>query len=368
MANINIKGYREMAMKGEELLNAQAHIWNHIFNFINSMALKCAVQLRIPDAISHHGQPMTLPQLVSSLQVDPQKSQHIHRLMRILAYAGFFLIHEPSKEGDDQEVAYSLTNSSLLLLEHNPLTLSPFLLSMLDPVLVDPWQFISTWLRSDRDRTPFETAHGKQFWEHMGGKPKDGMVFNAAMASDARLVTSVLLGKYKSVFEGVELLVDVGGGTGTVGQAIAEAFPQMQCVVFDLPQVVADLKGSHNLMFVEGDMFQQIPPAGAILLKWILHDWSDEECVKILKRCKEAITSNGKKGKVMIIDLVVRDEDIKNDMLTETQLFWDVLMMVTVGGRERNEKEWAELFYKAGFGGYNIFPILGLRSLIEIYP
>lgn len=256
-----------MAMKGEELLNAQAHIWNHIFNFINSMALKCAVQLRIPDAISHHGQPMTLPQLVSSLQVDPQKSQHIHRLMRILAYAGFFLIHEPSKEGDDQEVAYSLTNSSLLLLEHNPLTLSPFLLSMLDPVLVDPWQFISTWLRSDRDRTPFETAHGKQFWEHMGGKPKDGMVFNAAMASDARLVTSVLLGKYKSVFEGVELLVDVGGGTGTVGQAIAEAFPQMQCVVFDLPQVVADLKGSHNLMFVEGDMFQQIPPAGAILLK-----------------------------------------------------------------------------------------------------
>lgn len=76
-----------------------------------------------------------------------------------------------------------------------------------------------------------------------------------------------MLGKYKSVFEGVELLVDVGGGTGTIARAIAEAFPQMQCVVLDLPQVVAGLEGNHNLTFFQGDMFQTIPHADALLLK-----------------------------------------------------------------------------------------------------
>lgn len=255
----------KIAIEGEELLEAQAHIWNHIFSFINSMALNCAVQLHIPDAISHHGPPMPLSQLISALQISPQKSQHIHRLMRILAHSGFFRIHE--NVGEHQEVAYSLTNSSLLLLEDNPLTFSPFLLSMLDRFLMKPWQFLSAWLRSDGDRTPFQTAHGKQFWEYMESESSDREAFNVALASDARLVVSVLLGKYKSVFEGVELLVDVGGGTGTIARAIAEAFPQMQCVVLDLPQVVAGLEGNHNLTFFQGDMFQTIPHADALLLK-----------------------------------------------------------------------------------------------------
>uniref|UniRef100_A0A9I9DIP4 O-methyltransferase C-terminal domain-containing protein n=2 Tax=Cucumis melo TaxID=3656 RepID=A0A9I9DIP4_CUCME len=238
---------------------------------------------------------------------------------------------------------------------------------MLQPALTDPFQFLSIWFQTD-DQTPFETAHGMPFWEYMGNKAKDGEVFNEGMASDARLVISVLLGKYKSVFEGVESLVDVGGGTGTMAKAISQAFPQMECTVFDLPQVVAHLKEDQpNFKYVEGDMFKLIPPADTILLKWILHDWSDEECVKILKNCKEAITSNGKKGKVMVIDLVLFNTKNDQDSI-ESQLFFDMLMMVEVGGKEREEKEWAKLVKEAGFSAYKIFPILGLRSLIEIYP
>ncbi|CBI21923.3 unnamed protein product, partial [Vitis vinifera] len=70
-------------------------------------------------------------------------------------------------------------------------------------------------------------------------------------------------------------------------------------------------------------MFEAIPPADAILLKWILHDWNHDECVKILKRCRDAIPSKEKGGK---------------------------------------------LFFDAGFSGYKITPMLGLRSLIEVYP
>ncbi|TYK21633.1 trans-resveratrol di-O-methyltransferase-like [Cucumis melo var. makuwa] len=350
-------GGKKLAMGGDELLEAQSHIWNHIFNFINSMSLKCAIQLGIPDAIHSHGpNPMPLSLLVSSLQLHPNKTQFIYRLMRLLTHSGFFVL---------QEEGYLLTNSSRLLLKDNPCAVSPFLLSMLQPALTDPFQFLSIWLQTD-DRTPFETAHGMPFWEYMGNKAKDGEVFNEGMASDARLVMSVILEKHKSVFEGVESLVDVGGGTGTMAKAISQAFPQMECTVFDLPQVVAHLKEDQpNFKYVEGDMFKLIPPADVLLLKWILHDWSDEECVEILKNCKAAITSNGDRGKVMVIDIVLFGN--KKDPM-ETQLLFDMLMMTLAGGKEREEEKWAELIKEAGFRSYKIFPIMGVRSLIEIYP
>ncbi|KAF3444144.1 hypothetical protein FNV43_RR13834 [Rhamnella rubrinervis] len=115
----------------------------------------------------------------------------------------------------------------------------------------------------------------------------------------------------------------------------------MECTVLDLPHVVGDLKGRKNLKYVVGDMFEAVPSADAVLLKLILHDWKDEECVKILGRCKEAITSKGsKKGK----------------------------MMNLVAGRERSEKELAKILPDAGFRSYTVNPILGLRSLIKVYP
>ncbi|KAJ1412217.1 S-adenosyl-L-methionine-dependent methyltransferase [Sesbania bispinosa] len=78
------------------------------------------------------------------------------------------------------------------------------------------------------------------------------------MASDARLMTSVVMEKCKWVFNGLESLVDVGGGTGTMAKAIAKSFPKMECIVFDLPHVVAGLEGSENLKYVAGNMFNQI--------------------------------------------------------------------------------------------------------------
>lgn len=99
----------------------------------------------------------------------------------------------------------------------------------------------------------------------------------------------------------------------------------------------------------------------------ILHDWSDEHCVKILKRCKEAIPSKEKGGKVILVDMVV-DTTQADRKLAESQLCFDVMMMVHEGGKERNEQEWQKIFTDAGFNEYKITPVLGLRSVIELYP
>lgn len=249
--------------KASELLEAQAHVWNHIFSFINSWSLKCAIQLGIPDIVHSHGQPMTLSQLISSLpKIHQNKSCHVYRLMRILVHSGFFSLQ---KTGENEE-AYLLTDASKLLLKDNPLSVTPFLMAMLDPILTQPWNHLSAWFQND-DPTPFDTAHGLPFWEYGGQDSKLSNFFNDAMASDARLITTVVIDKCKEVFEGLESLVDVGGGTGTVAKSIAAAFPHMECTVFDLPHVVAGLQGANNLKYAGGDMFEAVPSADAILLK-----------------------------------------------------------------------------------------------------
>ncbi|KAK4398085.1 Trans-resveratrol di-O-methyltransferase [Sesamum angolense] len=161
-------------------------------------------------------------------------------------------------------------------------------------------------------------------------------------------------------------MVDVGGGTGTVAKAIADAFTGLNCVVLDLPHVVAGCEGTENLTFVAGDMFEYIPPADAVFMKWILHDWPDEKCLKILEKCKQAISNKDKEGKVIIVDMVV---DFKKEhKILETQLFFDMLMINLTSGRERTEKDWAKLFLATGFTSYKITPVFGLRSLIELFP
>ncbi|KAK2430488.1 hypothetical protein P8452_43879 [Trifolium repens] len=348
------------------LLKAQSHIWNHIFNFINSMSLKCVVDLGIPDIIHNHQKPMPLSKLISSLSIHPTKNHNIYRLMRIMTHSGFF--SQQNVTGNELEIEYMLTDASRLLLKDNPMSVRPFVQAMLDPVLTNPWHQLSTWLKND-DATTFETTHKMLLWDFASRDSNFSNLFNESMASDARLVINLLIENYRGAFIGLESLVDVGGGTGTTAKALAKSFPQLECTVFDLPHVVAGLQGSDNLKYVGGDMFKEIPPADAILMKWILHSWNDEECVKILKKCKESLKKKGKEGKLIIIEMVL-DIDQKGDITksTETQLFFDMLMMVVVTGKERNEKEWSNLIYSAGFSGYKITPILGLRSVIEIYP
>ncbi|KAI4296824.1 hypothetical protein L6164_036747 [Bauhinia variegata] len=116
-------------------------------------------------------------------------------------------------------------------------------------------------------------------------------------------------------------------------------------------------------------MFEYIPSADAVLLKCVLHNWSDEDCVKILKKCKEAISSGSNGGKVIVIDVVINEKNEKKDdhAVTELKLFYDISMMAILNGKERSEKEWDKLFFDAGFKSYKITPIFGFRSLIEAY-
>ncbi|XP_047945203.1 8-hydroxyquercetin 8-O-methyltransferase-like [Salvia hispanica] len=344
----------------QDLLDAQAHVWNHILSYINSMALRAAVELQIPDAIHKHGKPITISQLAEALCINTAKTNGLYRLMRILVHSNFFdkvIISEQ----EEREETYSLTRASRLLIRDEPLSLVPFALIHTDPLHIVPFHHMSEWFR-DECPSPFFTKNGMDLWTFAVEDEKLNQGFNEAMASDARFVGSILVRECKHVFEGLKTMVDVAGGTGEVAKAVAGAFPGLKCVVLDQPHVVSGLEGSENVRFVGGDMFEFIPPADAVFLKWILHDWGYEDCVKILRKCKEAIAEskfNGKK--VIIVDMVVDEEK-------QAHLFMDLLMMAMCPGKERSEKELGKLFAAAGFKNYKITPALGVRSIIEVFP
>ncbi|KAJ0797023.1 putative O-methyltransferase domain, plant methyltransferase dimerization [Helianthus annuus] len=357
--------FNQIQGEANELFEAQAHIYKHVLNYATSMSLGCALELGIPDIVHNHGKPITIQELVSKLNLHIDKTPHLHRLMRLLIHSNFFSI---TKLPDQDDEGYALTAASKLLLNNtceNQQNLLPFASLALDPVNMTPWQFLGKWFKGNKS-TVFETAHGIPFWEFANKNPRYNRLFNDAMASDSQMM-SLVVKDCGEIFEGVESLVDVGGGTGLIAKILLEAFPRMTCTVLDLPHVVVGLTETRNLKYVGGDMFSFIPSADAIFFKNVLHDWSDDKVLKILKRCREAIRFAGDKGKVIIIDIVV---DAKHDRheITETKMVFDVLMMVLVAGRERTKVECEKLFLEAGFSRYKITPNFGLRSLIEVFP
>ena len=100
-------------------------------------------------------------------------------------------------------------------------------------------------------------------------------------------------------------------------------------------------------------------------MQWVLHDWSDEECVKILEKCREAVPKET--GKVIIAELVIVEGE--EDKYTDARLALDMAIMVhTHKGKERTNEEWDLVIKGAGFSSYTVKDIGSIFSIIEAYP
>ncbi|KAL6838576.1 hypothetical protein ACP4OV_031632 [Aristida adscensionis] len=354
----------------QALLDAQLELWHNTFGHIKSMALKTALDLRIADAVHHHGGAATLTQIATTAALHPSKLPWLRRLMRVLTTAGVFtVVQHPSANGggggDGEPVVYALTPVSRLLVGSR--NLAPITAMILDPALVAPFFQLGAWFRHELpEPCIFTQTHGETLWALADRDAAFDALINDGMVSDSRFIMDIVVKECGDVFRGISSLVDVGGGLGAATQAIAKAFPEVKCSVLDLDHVVANAPIDTRVEYIAGDMFESVPPADAMFIKWVLHDWSDEECVKILKNCRKAIPPREEGGKVIIMDIVVGvgPTDLKNK---EVQVLFDLYMMI-VNGIERDEQEWKKIFLEAGFSDYKITPVLGFRSIIEVYP
>ncbi|KAI3892376.1 hypothetical protein MKW92_015295 [Papaver armeniacum] len=334
----------------------QAKIWKQIYGFAESLVLKCAVQLEIAETIHNHGTPISLSELASKLPIpQPVNLDRLNRVMRYLVDMKLF---------HNVEEKYSLAPPAKYLIRGTEHSMVPSILGIIDEDLFAPWHIIKDSLTGNCNI--FEKALGKTYADYMGGNAEMNQIYNEAMAFDSGLLTSALVSECKSAFsDGIKTLVDVGGGTGTAVTAISKAFPNIKCSLFDLPHVIADSPEIPTITKISGDMFKSIPSADAIFMKNVLHDWSDEECILILKGCKKAVSPG---GKIIIVEMVLDVDSVHP--YSKLRLTSDIDMMVNNGGKERTEEEWKKLIEASGFASYKITQLsagFAAQSVIEVY-
>ncbi|GJV14365.1 caffeic acid 3-O-methyltransferase [Tanacetum coccineum] len=149
-------------------------------------------------------------------------------------------------------------------------------------------------------------------------------------------------------FNGLTTLVDVGGGIGERLNIIISKHTSLKGINFDLPHVIKDIATYYGIEHVGGDMFMSVPKGDAIFVKWILRNWSDAQCLKLLKNCYKALPKNGK----VIVAEGIFPEAPDSTTMTQSVIRLDVLMLAHIlGGKERTEKEFEALASRAGFKG-----------------
>lgn len=264
------------ASASSELLQAHVELWNLSLSYLKSIALQCAVELGIPNAVHRHGGAASLSDLLATIPVPENRRPFLPRLLRFLAATGILTLDDAPDTGKG---TYSLTPLSRLLVDdihvNGCTSLAPFVLTRTTKYQIAAATHLPEWLKGEDGaatpvpaETPFMAAHGIDIWEALRRDPQFSEIFNAGLESSSRLVLEFVVTKCGEVFNGIRSLVDVGGGTGSAARAIARAFPYVKCSVLDLPNVISGIQPADDTVkYIAGDMLNSIPPADAVLLK-----------------------------------------------------------------------------------------------------
>lgn len=223
-------------------------------------------------------------------------------------------------------------------------------------------------LHSVRTGQPgFHKAYGMPMWRYLTEcDPAAGAQFNAAMTEASKAVNQPIA--QAADLSGVHTLVDVGGGQGGLLTALLASHPGIQRgILFDRPQVIDEIRAARGhasngrVQLVGGDFFSAVPAgADAYVMKWILHDWNDAACLRLLGACRRAMTPH---SRLLVVELVI--DPRRSDELAYAL---DLQMLVALAGKERTAEEFRALYDAAGFHLTRVIPTATMFSLVEGIP
>ena len=313
---------------------------------IAAQAIHTAVKFRIPDLLASN--PKSAPELAA------QCGAHAPTLERLLRALTSIEMFQRLPDG-----RYKNSPGTEILRRDHPQSLWAEGMFLAAPFMWNPIGGLAESVKTGE--AAFDRVSGQNFFAYLATHPEDAEAFNRVMTQDILWTTPALLKAYD--FSRFHRLVDVGGGHGLFLSHILAAVPKLQGVLFDQPQVVAGAKDSFKgevasrIEIASGSFFDTVPKgADAYSLRRIIHDWDDEEAVKILSNVHNAMNPG---ATLLIVEGLV-------DSVTRPVGLMD-LMMLVLGGRERTEAEFRSLFQSAGFSLSRIIPA-GVYSLIEGHP
>ncbi|HEU4650187.1 MAG TPA: methyltransferase [Croceibacterium sp.] len=197
-----------------------------------------------------------------------------------------------------------------------------------------------------QDRIPFEVQFGAPVFEYFGEHPEIAAQFATFMGFMTRRVTRFLFAHHR--FAPFGTVVDVGGSMGDLLLAILAEYPGTRGILFDLPEVVAMARArveaaplAGRVQLCAGSFFDRVPSADLYVLKQVLHDWDDGDCVRILGTIRAALRPG---GRLVVIDHILSDTPEPNEAQGT-----DIAMLVWANGRERKLAEFEALFAASGW-------------------
>jgi hypothetical protein len=296
----------------------EARLWNILRGALATRALALVADLRVADALA--AAPRSVEDIAQEVAADPDA---LRRILRALASDGVFAEQEPG--------IFRNTDVSDLLRRGSGWDEFAHL-------------FGGIWHRAagELDSTgepPFPRLHGTDFWSWLADNPSERAAFDRAMAQggDPRIERIASLD-----WRGDEVVVDVGGGNGSLLFELLRRQPGLRGVVLDLPETTRDEAAfGGRCTFVAGDFFESVPSGDAYVLSGILHDWDDERATAILSTIRDAASSNAR--------LVVLEAVVPPGNESHGSKWLDLLMLALSGGRERDELQWRTLLSEAGF-------------------
>lgn len=292
--------------------------------YLATQLLYVAARLGVADALA--GGPCGGDVLAKELGADPG---FLRRVLRGLAALGVL---------DERDGSFGLTEVGALLRDGTPTSLRGPVLTR-GAIYYRALDHLLDGVRSGQ--TPFDLAHGTSFFDYLAARPAEQAAFQTSMTNRSKHEAMAVVAAYD--FGRFRRLVDVGGGQGVLLSAILAATPGLTGVLFDQPAVVESAQPHlpPGCEVVGGDFFGAIPTgADAYLLSRVIHNWDDQDALRILRNCRAAMPDD---ATLLIVDTVLPERAADQP----AAIRMDITMLMLFAGRERTEAEHAALLSAA---------------------
>jgi SAM-dependent methyltransferase len=339
-----VTGGDRMALEETELLSQM------IADAALGQAISSVAELGVPDQIEA-GTPQPVEHLA---RVTGTHERSLYRILRYMASHGIF------RETGNRHFDHTPLSAALRSDAQNSFRAAGRMFYLMK----DAWASLHYSMLTGKPG--FESAYGRPMFEYISAHPELPAVFDAGMTSFHGYETPAMLDAYD--FGGIKTLADIGGGNGSLLGAVLRRYPRMKGILFDLGHVVARTKEnlladglSERCSVVEGSFFESVPEgADAYLFRHIIHDWTDEQSVQILKNCRKVIPPD---GRILLVEFAVPRGNERS--LAKAA---DMIMLVFTGGLERTEEEYSSLFQRAGFRLSSVTPTASAVAVVEGRP
>ena len=282
----------------------------------------------------------------------------LYRVMRSLASVGIF--------AQDDDGKFKLTPSAEYLAGDTPGSLRDAI-----KFLGQDWHW-QVW-----GELPYSIKTGKPAFDRLFGQglfeyylnPEAAETASNSKVSISSRASNSLMDNYD--FSSTSTLVELGifAGAGSTIIPLLKAYPEMKGILLDFESAIAVAQPAieqagltERCQLVSGNCVETVPSGGdTYILMFVIHNWDDEQAIKILQNCREAMTDT---GKLLLVEMIMPEG---NEPFVGKLIDLESLL-TTPGGRERKEDEYRDLLVKAGFKIARIIPTQTANSIIEAVP